>query len=73
MRAAARAARFLCPPELLLTVPEEKRSALLAVLAQDPRPSYQEDPDRVYGMAFAGLPARFTVGGNMLTVREIEK
>ena len=62
-----------CPPDLLERVPTEKREALLAVLAQDPRPSYQEDPDRVYGMAFAGLQVRFTVGGNMLTVREIEK
>lgn len=62
-----------CPPDLLERVPPEKREALLAVLAQDPRPSYQEDPDRVYGMAFAGLQVRFTVGGNMLTVREIEK
>lgn len=62
-----------CPPALLERVPPEKREALLAVLAQDPRPSYQEDPDRVYGMAFAGLQVRFTVGGNMLTVREIEK
>lgn len=62
-----------CPPALLEQVPPEKREALLAVLAQDPRPSYQDDPDRVYGMAFAGLQVRFTVGGNMLTVREIEK
>ena len=62
-----------CPPDLLERVPPEKREALLAVLAQDPRPSYQEDPDRVYGMAFAGLQVRFTAGGNMLTVREIEK
>ena len=62
-----------CPPDLLERVPTEKREALLAVLAQDPRPSYQEDPDRVYGMAFAGLQVRFTAGGNMLTVREIEK
>ena len=63
----------VCPPALLARLPEEKREALLGVLAQDPRPSYQEDPDRVYGMAFAGLQVRFTVGGNMLTVREIEK
>ena len=51
----------------------EKREALLAVLAQDPRPSYQEDPDRVYGMAFAGLQVRFTAGGGRLRVVDISK
>lgn len=60
------------PPALLEQVPEEKRGALLGVLAQDPRPSYQHDPQRVYGMAFAGLEVRFTVEGNTLTVRGIE-
>ena len=56
-----------------LRVPPEKREALLAVLAQDPRPSYQEDPDRVYGMAFAGLQVRFTAGGGRLRVVDISK
>ena len=59
-------------PALLEQVPEEKRAALLGVLAQDPRPSYQHDPQRVYGMAFAGLEVRFTVEGNTLTVRGIQ-
>ena len=58
--------------KLLEQVPEEKRRALLGVLAQDPRPSYQHDPQRVYGMAFAGLEVRFTVEGNILTVQGIE-
>jgi len=60
-----------CPPELLAAVPETKRAALLAVLAQDPRPQYQDDPGRVYGMAFAGLDIRFRVEGERLTVTEI--
>ena len=60
-----------CPPALLEQVPEEKRRALLAVLAQDPRPPYQEDPDRIYGMAFAGLDVRFTVMGEGLRVVEV--
>lgn len=60
-----------CPPELLLRVPENKRSALLAVLAQDPRPQYQDDRSRVYGMSFAGLEVRFRVEGDRLTVTEI--
>lgn len=62
-----------CGEELLALVPEEKRAALLGVLAQDPRPSYQEDAERVYGMAFAGLDVKFTVDGSVLTVREISK
>ena len=50
-----------CSPALLDRVPEDKRAALLAVLAQDPRPQYQDDPERVYGMAFAGLEVKFRV------------
>ena len=60
-----------CPPELLVRIPEDKRPALLAVLAQDPRPQYQNDPDRIYGMAFAGLEVNFRVAGNRLTVTDI--
>ena len=60
-----------CSPVLLDRVPEDKRAALLAVLAQDPRPQYQDDPERVYGMAFAGLEVKFQVAGERLTVTEI--
>ena len=60
-----------CPPELLRRIPEDKRSALLAVLAQDPRPQYQDDPDRVYGMSFGGLEVKFQVAGKRLTITEI--
>ena len=56
------------PPALLARVPEEQREALLGVLAQDPRPRYQDDPDRVYGMAFGGLDVRFRVVGQTLHV-----
>ena len=56
---------------LLAAVPPEKREALLGVLAQDPRPSYHSDPERVYGMRFGGLEVRFTVDGDRLTVLEI--
>ena len=61
-----------CPAELLVRVPEHKRAALLGVLAQDPRPQYQDDPERVYGMSFGGLEVRFRVAGELLTVCEIE-
>ncbi len=60
-----------CSPALLDRVPEDKRAALLAVLAQDPRPQYQDDPERVYSMAFAGLEVKFRVAGERLTVTEI--
>ncbi len=60
-----------CPPALLDRVPADKRSALLAVLAQDPRPQYQDDPERVYGMAFAGMEVKFQVAGDRLAVTEI--
>ena len=60
-----------CPPALLDRVPADKRAALLAVLAQDPRPQYQDDPERVYGMAFAGLEVKFQVAGDRLAVTEI--
>ena len=43
------------------------------VLAQDPRPSYQEDPTRVYGMAFGGLEVKFSVQDGVLTVLSVEK
>ena len=59
------------PPQWLALVPEDRREALAGVLANDPRPAYQHDPARVYGMAFAGLDVRFTVDGNTLTVAEI--
>ena len=61
-----------CPAELLALVPEGKRAALLGVLAQDPRPQYQDDPERVYGMAFGGLEVRFRVAGDRLTVCQVE-
>ena len=60
------------PPELLDRVPEDKREALTGVLSRDPRPSYQHDPERVYGMAFAGLEVHFSVDGDVLHVRSVE-
>jgi tRNA-Thr(GGU) m(6)t(6)A37 methyltransferase TsaA len=59
------------PPELLDRVPFERRDALRGVLAQDPRPSYQQDPARIYGFSFAGLEVHFQVEGTVLTVRDI--
>lgn len=70
-----RSAEFLLtvhfPPELLALVPEANRPALLGVLEHDPRPPYQSDPKRVYGLDFAGCNIRFTVTDKILTVREV--
>ena len=57
-----------CPPELLAALPEGQREALLGVLAQDPRPQYQHDPERVYGMSFGGWDVKFRVRGERLEV-----
>lgn len=56
------------PEELLAQVPEDQRESLMAVLAHDPRPPYQDDPERVYGMAYADQEIKFKVNGMRLTV-----
>ncbi len=57
----------------LALVPQEKRQALQEVLAHDPRPSYQNMPQRVYGMEFCGLEVRFMVEGEVLRVVSVTK
>lgn len=69
--AAAHSLEVRFPEVWLEKVPESLRAGLIEVLAQDPRPSYQHDADRVYGFPFAGLEVRFTVDGEVLTVCEI--
>ena len=61
------------PPTLMAQVPEADRDALTGVLASDPRPSYQHDPERVYGMEFAGLEVHFQVDGEVLTVTDVSR
>ena len=61
-----------CSDALLGCLPPDRREALLGVLAQDPRPSYQNDPDRVYGLPFAGFDVKFRVREGRLTVCAIE-
>ena len=60
-----------CGEERLCRLPEEKRAALLGILSQDPRPAYQDDPQRSYGFVFAGHEIRFQVAGTELTVTDI--
>ena len=59
------------PEELLNKVPSHRREGLTGVLANDPRPSYQKDPERVYGMSFAEVEVRFRVAEDVLTVVDV--
>ena len=56
------------PEELMEKIPGEKRAAVTGILSQDPRPSYQNDPDRIYGVSFGGFDIKFRVKENVLTV-----
>ncbi len=60
------------PPALMEILPENKREAAIGVLSHDPRPSYQRDPDRTYGLTFAGFNIRFQVRDMVLTVLSVE-
>lgn len=61
------------PRHLLDLLPETKRDAAKALLSHDPRPSYQRDPERIYGLPFAGFDIRFRVIDDQLTVTEVDK
>lgn len=59
------------PKELLEKLPEYKRDGAVAMLKEDIRPSYQDSPERVYGVSYAGCNIRFRVQDNVLTVIEV--
>ena len=61
------------PEELLSRYPEEKKKAAAAVLSQDPRPGYSSDPERIYGVTFAGYDIKFRVKDGVLTVCGLEE
>lgn len=58
--------------ELLSKIQQDKQKALIKILEQDPRPSYQNDPKREYGFKFADYEIFFTVDGEVLTVTGVE-
>ena len=62
-----------CPDELLSILPEDKRAALIEVLSEDPRPSYQDNPERIYGMRFSEYEVKFKVEQDVLYVISVEK
>lgn len=61
------------PERYFTKIPEEKREVLRQILMQDPRPAYQEDAKRVYGMEFAGMEVKFQVSEGKVVVCGIEK
>ncbi|SET30741.1 tRNA (N6-threonylcarbamoyladenosine(37)-N6)-methyltransferase TrmO [[Clostridium] polysaccharolyticum] len=65
--------KVVFPADLLAQIPIEKHKAVIGVLEQDPRPAYHKDPERKYGITFAGFDVRFYVKDGVLTVCEIEQ
>ena len=61
------------PEPLLKQIPADKQEALIGVLSHDPRPSYQKDPDRVYGLGFGGWDVKFQVREDILTVTAVSE
>ena len=55
------------PAELLEKLPEDKREAAIGMLSNDPRPAVQHDPERIYGLMFAGVEIKFRVDGDRLS------
>ena len=69
---AGRMLRVEYLPGVEAQIPAGKREALRGVLANDPRPRYQDDPERIYGLSFAGKNVKFRVQGDTLTVIAVE-
>lgn len=65
--------KVVFPDDLLAKLPENKRDAAVGILSHDPRPSYQKNSERVYGLTFAGFDIRFTVSDQILTVCDVTK
>ena len=71
--AAPEPLRVVCPPEYRAAFTAEDWAGLEGVLACDPRPAYQKDASRVYGLSYAGLDVRFRVSDGEVTVTEVRK
>ena len=65
--------KVIIPPEKAAILPEEKLKTLIRVLAEDPRPAYNDDADRVFGFVYAGYEIKFKVAESTLTVTDIYK
>ena len=60
------------PEHLLAAIPQEQRESIIQLLSQDPRPAYQNDPTKVYGVTYSNLNIRFTVTEGKLIVTNIQ-
>ena len=72
-RVQARTLEPVIPPALLGKIPGDKLDALLGVLAHDPRPTYQDDPERVYGFGFGGMEIKFRAENGKLYVLDVQQ
>ncbi|MCQ2111525.1 MAG: tRNA (N6-threonylcarbamoyladenosine(37)-N6)-methyltransferase TrmO [Bacteroidaceae bacterium] len=61
------------PQEVQKKMPAGKVASLIGILEQDPRPHYQDDPDRIYGFSFAGFEVHFRVEGKTLFVTGVDR
>ena len=61
------------PEELQNRIPKNRLQGLTSALAADPRPAYQNDPEREYGFPFAGFEIKFKVCDSVLTVTDVQK
>lgn len=59
------------PQALIEKIPPHKRAGIIGILSQDPRPSYHNDPERVYGVRYMSLDVKFKVKENKLTVIDV--
>ncbi len=63
----------VCAPDVEQKIQDEHREALFEILSQDPRPSYQNDSERIYGLKFADLEIKFKVDGKNLRIVDVFK
>lgn len=69
---AIRWLEVVVPEAVAARYSSDELAALRKVLSLDPRPHYQDNPEKVYGMMYAGKDVKFRVEGDVLTVVEVE-
>ena len=71
-RLYGRSLNVIMPDSVSKNLPADLTDTLKGLLAEDPRPRYQNDPERVYGFAFNKYEVKFKVAGDILTVISVE-
>lgn len=64
--------KVLFPQKLLDSIPKEKQAGIIGILKHDPRPAYQDSPERIYGVRYLNYDVHFTVKKNLLTVTDVK-